>query len=145
MTDIADLDALTAPASGDLFHVIDISETAARQDKNITRQYLLGYTEYVALLTQASTDAPTAVDIKNDTGATVIWAIVGTGSYTATFSSEVLTANKTIACMCVNNVTRQMSAIVNSTTVVGVATANSSGIAGNGYLSSTPVIIRIYV
>jgi hypothetical protein len=52
---------------------------------------------YVARITQSGTNAPTAVEIVNTTGATFSWVggYVGAGIYRVTASSAVLTSNKT--------------------------------------------------
>ena len=49
---------------------------------------------YQALITQASTDPPTAVILRNDLSAEPVWARGDTGAYTATLEGE-FTENKT--------------------------------------------------
>ncbi len=57
---------------------------------------ILGYTVYTALLTQTGVNPPVATVLKNDTGATITWARTAFGEFTATASSAVFTAAKTI-------------------------------------------------
>lgn len=45
-----------------------------------------GKNEYIALVTQSSTSAPTASVIKNTLGGTVVWSRTGKGSYLGTLS-----------------------------------------------------------
>ena len=56
----------------------------------------LGYTSYVALITQVDTSAPTAKILQNTTGATLTWARTSAGIFTATSNTDVFTADKTI-------------------------------------------------
>jgi hypothetical protein len=56
----------------------------------------LGYTSYVALVTQTGTNAPVDKYVQNNTGATFTWARTGSGTYTITASSNTFTADKTI-------------------------------------------------
>jgi hypothetical protein len=46
----------------------------------------IGYTTYVALLTQTGTNAPVATVLENSLGGTVVWSYVAAGQYTATLS-----------------------------------------------------------
>ena len=55
----------------------------------------LGYTSYVALLTQTS-GAPVATVVQNNTGATLTWSYVSGGIYEVTASSAIFTVNKTL-------------------------------------------------
>jgi len=56
----------------------------------------LGYTSYVALITQVDTSAPTAKILQNTTGATLTWARTSAGIFTVTSNTDVFTADKTI-------------------------------------------------
>ena len=56
----------------------------------------LGYTVYVALISQSGGAAPTAVVLSNNTGYTYTWARTGGGTYTLTASGNAFTVNKTI-------------------------------------------------
>jgi hypothetical protein len=129
------------PATGDELVIYDAS---AGSTKRVSRSNFLGYTEYVALLTQSGTNAPTAVVVKNDTGATVTYGYSAAGLYTMTFGSAVLTANKTVAILVSDDGVYTFAARYASTTAINLSTFDS-GIAVNSVLSSTPVIVRIYV
>tara|TARA_R110002073_G_scaffold268114_1_gene431348 strand:+ start:9 stop:476 length:468 start_codon:yes stop_codon:yes gene_type:complete len=56
----------------------------------------VGYSSYVALITQVNTDAPTAKILQNTTGATLTWARTSAGVFTVTSNISVFTADKTI-------------------------------------------------
>ena len=56
----------------------------------------LGYTSYVALITQVDTSAPTAKILQNTTGATLTWARTSAGIFTVTSNTGIFTADKTI-------------------------------------------------
>ena len=56
----------------------------------------LGYTSYVALITQVDTSAPTAKILQNTTGATLTWARTSAGIFTVTSNIGIFTADKTI-------------------------------------------------
>jgi len=148
ITSLAELSAVPEP--DDYSVIIDTSDPTHGINgttKRVSRQNYLGYTEYVALLTQAGTDAPTATVIKNDTGATVVWSRTGVGAYRGTFSSAVLTANKTVVMVITNFSFSLFGGNVSSTSLVDIFTQASSLAvsAQDGYLLDTPVIIRIYV
>lgn len=105
-----------------------------------------GYTEYIALITQASTSAPTAKVIKNTTGATFTWAYVGVGDYTVTADTAVLTTDKTIfLTQTENSGLYAIDVEQTSTTVtqVDVRTA-STGAAVNAVMEDAVFIIRVY-
>jgi hypothetical protein len=55
-----------------------------------TTQSLNGYKEYIALLTQTGTSAPTAVVIKNELSGTVVWSYANVGVYDGTLVGEFL-------------------------------------------------------
>jgi len=56
----------------------------------------LGYTSYVALLTQVGIAAPAPTVVKNSTNQTLTWARSGPGVYTITASSTIFDATKTL-------------------------------------------------
>jgi hypothetical protein len=59
------------------------------------RAAVLGYKEYVALLTQTGTSAPVATVLYNDLGGAVVWTRTLVGTYEGTTDS-LFTVNKTI-------------------------------------------------
>ena len=140
---VSALTALTTPQPSDELYIVDNSGAPA--SKKITRQYLLGYIEYVALLTQTGTDAPTATVIKNDTGATVAWTRVIQGLYTGTFSSAILTADKVAVIIVPPSTNRVLCASRSGTSTVAVSTQNAAFALTDALLGNTLIIIRIYV
>lgn len=56
----------------------------------------LGYTSLVQLVTQASTAAPVAVEVYNNTGQTYTWSYVSQGVYRITSTGTPFTVNKTV-------------------------------------------------
>lgn len=100
---------------------------------------------YATNLTQASTSAPTASTPINTTGATITFAYVSTGFYTATASSAIFTANKTFVFL--TNVGDQVivQAFLVSTTQIDIKTKNASTLVGeNGDLNGNSFKIEIY-
>tara|TARA_R110000744_G_scaffold66332_1_gene135591 strand:- start:321 stop:785 length:465 start_codon:yes stop_codon:yes gene_type:complete len=82
---------------------------AGGPDRNLTRNFTvssiaplintinLGYTSYVALLTQAgAVNPPVATVLQNTTGGTIVWTRTNPGEYTVTASSAIFTAAKTM-------------------------------------------------
>jgi len=136
------LTELTTPQPTDELMCIDNSGAAV--SKRVSRKNNAGYTEYVALITQAGAGAPTAVEIKNDTGATVAWSRLLQGMYTGTFSSSVLTADKT-ACMIFPGASEFLSCTRAAATSVTVLSYNTAWGLTDGLMTSILVIIRIYV
>ena len=95
------------PAAGDLIpgtqQYTDENGKTHNLTKNFTVQQVAAfsnvtaaYTAYTALVTQASTNAPTAKILQNTTGATLTWARTSAGIFTLTASSAIFTADKTI-------------------------------------------------
>jgi len=92
----------TTPATDDL--LLGTQKTTSGTNKtNPTKNFTvdsvvqagLGYTAYSALLSQITTNAPTATVLKNNTSYTYTWSRTGSGAYTITASGNAFTANKT--------------------------------------------------
>ena len=94
---IANSYPMGTPKSGDLLLGTSVPEYGSTE-KPTTRNFSmsqvgalvnsvnLGYTSYVALITQAGTAAPTEDPlIQNTTGGAPVWAYVSSGVYTVTF------------------------------------------------------------
>lgn len=110
----------------------------------IERQYE-GFKEYVALLTQTSTNAPTVTVLRNTLSGTVSWAYTSTGNYTGTLTGE-FTGGKTVSFCNLSSdqdATHEMTAYRFGDNSIRVITY-SSGAAANGLLTNTPIIIRVY-
>lgn len=90
-----------------------------------------GCKTYTAVLSQASTSAPTAAVLRNTLGGTPSWTYTGVGVYTAELD-DVFTANKTCIFATVGNATGlvvQSYSITDSTMVVKIF--NDAGVAAN--------------
>lgn len=55
-----------------------------------------GFKCYTALINQTGANNPTAIELKNDTGATMTWTRTSGGEYKVTADSNIFTVNKTI-------------------------------------------------
>jgi hypothetical protein len=107
---------------------------------------IVGYTTYVARVTQASTAAPVATIIANDTGLTFTWARTGTGVFTVTPSSSFV-INKTWIQMTGGDVSTGATTVTVKDISTSFATAVNSnlinGAAADG-ITAAFVEIRIY-
>lgn len=142
-----------SPASDDLVLITDTSATdnptKTATIANIAafaNTYSLGYTLYVAALTQTGAAAPVASVLQNTTGATFTWGYTNTGRYTLTASSAILTANKVAMFISENNGNNSLGGTIASTTLVNVDQIDIGGGGGyvNGMLAGTSIEIRIY-
>lgn len=110
-----------------------------------SNSYSLGYSSYVALITQVNTDAPTAKILQNTTGATLTWARTSAGVFTVTSNISVFTADKTIVfANCGNDSTASGDPDIiwarTSNTVLTITA--SAGL--NGVLTDGSFEVRIY-
>jgi len=98
---------LGTPGSGYLVPGTQRDTDENGETKNLTKNFTVSqiaafanvtaaYTVYTALITQASTSAPTAKILQNTTGATLTWARTSAGIFTVTADSAIFTADKTI-------------------------------------------------
>jgi hypothetical protein len=112
--------------------------------KVYTLEDLRGY-NYVANLTQSSTNAPVAVELENGLGKTVAWTRTSTGVYTATCSANwggvvwVQMQNTFNGGTTVAYVTS-----ITANTIVVSTFASNGGAAADAILASTPIMIRVY-
>jgi hypothetical protein len=105
-----------------------------------------GYTEYVALVNQSSTNNPTVTVLKNDLGGTPVWTRTGTGSYKMTLAG-VFTTNKTYVMIgqnYQNNYGELTYAYWNSTNDVYIETVNASNTPTDGLLVIRTIEVRVY-
>ena len=108
------------------------------------------YKEYVALLTQSGTNAPTATILnekaRNYLGA-ITWAYISTGVFSGTKTGE-LTANKTGYLHTGFQGSGFISSVElssgNSFQIDTKTLSSGSLVASNGVLSKTLVIVRVY-
>ena len=134
------------PASGD--YLVGSSITTAGTQINPTKNFVvsavvatgLGYTGYTSILTQAGVAAPTAVVLKNGTGAAMTWARTGAGVYTCTASGAVFTAAKTVVFFNQGQVNASAWNWVHTST--SIITLNTNG--ADGQITNGAFEIRIY-
>ena len=101
----------------------------------------LGYTNYVALITQASTNAPTIeATLANTTGGVPVWAYASPGVYTLTFPFA-FEVDKVIVFVNNGNVSPTQNIGWALTGVAGQIRFNTQS---NGNLSRASLEIRIY-
>jgi len=127
-------------------------------DLNITRNFTissiggainqakLGYTSYVALLTQTGAlpaNVPVATVLQNTTGETVVWTRTAgnaAGEFTATITGAFFTLNKTI--VFINNGSSSSTANIEwrnpTTSTISIDTT------GNSVLTGASIEIRVY-
>ena len=92
------------PDGDDLILGSQIDVAGIPSTKNFTVQSIvdkvpalsLGYTSLVQLVTQASTAAPVAVEVYNNTGQTYTWTRVSNGLYKITSTGTPFVASKTV-------------------------------------------------
>ena len=137
------------PTGSDLIIGTDVSTTP-----NSTKTFTIdsinalstGYTTYVARVTQASTAAPVATIIANNTGLTFTWARTGPGAFTVTPSSAFV-VNKTWIQMTGGDVSTGVTMVTVKSITTAFATAVNSnlinGAAADG-ITAAFVEIRIY-
>jgi hypothetical protein len=85
-------------------YVAGVSEVTGNPTRGFTVQSIvdkvpsiqLGYTSLVQLVTQASTAAPVAVEVYNNTGQTYTWTRLSTGLYKITSTGAPFVASKTV-------------------------------------------------
>jgi len=92
------------PDGDDLILGSQIDVAGIPSTKNFTVQSIvdkvpalsLGYTSLVQLVTQASTAAPVAVEVYNNTGQTYTWTRTGAGTFRITATNTPFTFDKTV-------------------------------------------------
>jgi len=97
--------------------------------------------EYLALITQAGTAAPTVQVIKNELSAAIVWAYSGVGIYTGTLVGA-FTANKTGG-VCAPLLSASAAIVRTSADVVTLSTTDSSNAAANGLLTASYIQIIV--
>lgn len=107
------------------------------------------YAVYQALVTQTSTNAPSASVKKTNFGSVVLtWARTSAGLYTCTADSPIFTANKTVVIMS-NPLATLVSyfGVITSTSVITFTTgllAAGVAVATDALLTNSLVEIRVY-
>lgn len=100
-----------------------------------------GRSQYLANLTQSSTDAPVATEVQNDFGAIFTWGYTAVGIYTLTASRPVFTAAKTrVQVMSAAGI---VQAVLTSTTVITITTKSHAGADANGLLTGSAIDVEV--
>lgn len=105
------------------------------------------YKQYVALLTQNGTAAPTASVLVNTLGGTVVLTRTDMGEYALTLAGAFPTAEKVWFSFSANNTVGGAvfnAAERNTADTVIITTRDSGGSQGDALLSATPIEIRVY-
>ena len=105
----------------------------------------VGYSAYVALMTQAETDDPVATVLKNGLSGAIAWARTGVGVYTGTLTGA-FSANKTalLATPTGGDLAAGASLERTSADVVTLRTLNAAGAAMDDGLRGTAIEILVY-
>lgn len=127
--------------------------TRAFQDGSIPCSKLVGggcggsslpYTEYVALVTQTGTAAPTAVILQNDLGFTPTFAYISTGRYTLTAPGGGFGDDKLYFDITKNLIIGEAYIRQTGDDVLTIWTYNNSNVLEDDWLVDTPLLIRVY-
>lgn len=125
----------------------NITSTTKGEKGDASSVASLGYKVYVALLTQAGTNAPVATVLQNTLGGTVVWTRSVSGSYIGTLANS-FTLNKTF---CVINCQKDAGentfngVLRLSINEILVTTATvSTQVLGDDMLNGISLEIRVY-
>lgn len=100
---INDLDAATTPLDGtELVEIEQAGQSAQCTTQDIAALAGAPYLKYVALLSQADTDAPVATVLENTLGGAVVWTRDDEGTFIGTLAGA-FTANKSICLTMLNS------------------------------------------
>jgi hypothetical protein len=109
-----------------------------------TASSILGYTSYVALVSQAFASAPTAKVLHNDLGGTPVWGYSSQGLYTLDLA-DAWVADKTAIIVSQSDGTVVMSGFRDTASrLYFVSTDTATQVAVNSYYNDTLVEIRVY-
>jgi hypothetical protein len=117
-------------------------QTANIADANVTTAKL-EYKEYVAIISQAGTSAPSVTVIKNTLGGTIVWTRSLTGVYLGTLAGA-FTTNKTIGLITGWGLTGNAGTNLPTTDVFYIITGNYAGSYADGVLNNHTLLIRVY-
>lgn len=132
----------TAPTAAPGTNTNQVATMAALQAAtSAVRPYLV----YTALISQSGTSAPTEIVLENTLGATATWSRSAAGTYQASFSSAVLTANKT-AVFVTKQITGFTDVVVsaNSNNTASIDVVVSNGTLRDSELNKASLEIRVY-
>lgn len=110
--------------------------------KSISKNF--AYKEYVAVITQENTDAPTSFVVNNTySGVTFTWSYTSAGEYLLTASSAIFPLDETyLTCPSPSPQSFNIEIIVSTTTQIIIRTYDSSGVLADDLLSRAPLMIR---
>ena len=133
--------------STDLIEV-SYDDSGTFRSRKVTADKIRPYKVYVALLTQTSTNAPTATVLENTLGGTVVWSYSATGQYLATLTGA-FTSSKTAIYIQDGVKTGGGNYYVTasrvSADVVAVYSSDNSFNGINGGISNRTIEIRVYI
>lgn len=103
------------------------------------------YDNYVALLTQTSTNAPIATVIKNDLTAAIVWTRVSAGEYNGTLVGAFI-ANKTVITLGSFNSSwdAKVKAYRLNNDVIVLKTGDSTDFIDDDVITNLPIDIKVY-
>jgi len=145
----ANTDTLTVTAAATFSEQVTIPTTPVASTDAASKSYvdgIVGYTTYVARVSQTGTNAPVAVVISNNTGLTFTWSRTGVGSYRVTPSSSFV-VNKTWIQMTGGDVSVGTTIVTIKDISTAFATAVNSNLingAAADEITAAFVEIRIY-
>ena len=141
----------TPPALDDYLVGTDVSNSDATKSfviADVLNLAVAPYKEYVAILTQTGTSAPTATIISNTLGAVTFSRFIG--GYYYVNSSSLFTTNKTFVSVPNSKVNTGDISLNNvniaSDSVIALETYNTSGVRTEGTMlpNQIPIEIRVY-
>jgi hypothetical protein len=143
-TKISALTAATSVADADLIPIVQ-----GGANKKATRELVRGHKVYTALLTQTSTNAPTATVLENTLGGTVVWARSIAGTYTATLAGAFPAAKTVVTVNCLLDLNlgtggTYVTATRTSDDVLTVYSASEDSIVDGAMGTSTSIIVMVY-
>lgn len=109
--------------------------------------YSLGYTVYTALISQTSTNAPTAKIIQDTIPASLTWSRTSAGTYAITASADTFTENKTIVFINYggpNSDGLPPKWTRTSNTQIKIITQDETAVLDDGVLTDAAFEIRVY-
>ena len=134
-------DVLTAGNNAGNFKITNLGDATADKDA-VNKQSVLGYTSYVALLTQTGVNPPEATILKNTLFDVPVWSYTETGTYKATLAG-MFPADKTLIFIG-NRPGRIFAAYRINDDAFEVTTQDDEGSYSDGYLSETAIEMRVY-
>lgn len=106
-----------------------------------------GYKEYVGLLTQSGTSAPTEKVLENTLGGSITWGYTSTGIYTATLTGA-FTADKTAVYLTGTDASTFYKVVRTSANVITITTTADNDAApsavANAKLTDATFVIKVY-